>query len=423
MGNSVCNANRLPMWQEIVVWAVRVVVGGVFTFSGFVKAVDPWGTFYKISDYASAIGLSTLPRNLVLGGDFCLFTLEFLIGVFLLLGCFRRMAVYGACIVMAFMLPLSVWIAFSDPVSDCGCFGDALIISNWGTLGKNILLMAGCLFLMRRNRKVHWLITPALQWIEFIGAGLFIMAISLVGYNIQPLIDFRPFKIGNSLLGGDSDDSMSKNVIFVYEKDGQLKEFSINDVPDEDSGWKFIERKQSSSSAAIGELAIYNGDEEVTDSVLRSSNNKLILFMPEINEGSILWSWSINSLYTWSRQHGIDMIAVVNADKEGMDAWKDLSMAEYPIYTADDTAIKSVIRGNPSVLYLEDDKIVWKSTLSALDNDDFLSDATESDIHKFPIDTHNWLERMCLFFLILSVLLIFFSHVPMMIPKKKDKEC
>ena len=92
----------------VVGWLLRIAVGATFIFSGFSKAVDPYGTFYKIGDYVAAWGWH-LPDNIVLTGAFGLFSLEFALGLMLLLGCFRRAAAIASLVVMAFMLPLSLW--------------------------------------------------------------------------------------------------------------------------------------------------------------------------------------------------------------------------------------------------------------------------------------------------------------------------
>ena len=124
---SESNSNRstgntcLTQW---VTWIIRVLVGGVFIFSGFVKAVDPWGTLYKVEEYLNVMGIG-LWHSIVVAGVFLLCAFEFTIGIFLILGCYRRSAPWLAFITMCFMLPLTLWIAVFNPVADCGCFGEA----------------------------------------------------------------------------------------------------------------------------------------------------------------------------------------------------------------------------------------------------------------------------------------------------------
>ncbi|MDE6298326.1 MAG: DoxX family membrane protein, partial [Muribaculaceae bacterium] len=151
-------------WRTFLTWILRIFVGGVFMFSGLTKAIDPWGTLYKVEDYLQVMGLDIWP-NLKLVGVFGLCAIEFLTGIFILAGCFRRSAAIMAAVIMAFMLPFSLWIAIDDPVADCGCFGDAFIISNWATFWKNVVISSAILWLIKNNKKCRWLVTPALQWI------------------------------------------------------------------------------------------------------------------------------------------------------------------------------------------------------------------------------------------------------------------
>ena len=167
---------------------MRVAVGAVFIFSGFSKAIDPWGTLYKFDDYLAALSISVWP-NLELVGVFGLCAIEFLTGVFLMFGCFRRSISIVAAIIMAILLPLTLWIAINNPVADCGCFGDVFVLSNWATFWKNVVISAGVAWLTVYNKRCGCLIPPALQWIAFVVSALFIVVIELFGYISQPLLD------------------------------------------------------------------------------------------------------------------------------------------------------------------------------------------------------------------------------------------
>ncbi|MDE6559441.1 MAG: DoxX family membrane protein, partial [Muribaculaceae bacterium] len=252
------------MRNKIITWLMRALVGVTFIISGFVKAIDPWGPFYKIQDYIVVFGWN-ITSNIVITGVFALCTYEFCVGIFTLLGCYRKSVPFGALLLMLFMLPLTLWIALTDPVADCGCFGDAFIISNWATFWKNILLTLAIIWLIKFNKSCICLIRPYIQWLALISSVLFIVVIGLVGYIYQPLIDFRPFPIGsiihnptNSTIenedkgkeGSDSDfDSDAEEndpdeMIFIYSKDGEEHQFTLNDeLPDEADGWKFVRRE------------------------------------------------------------------------------------------------------------------------------------------------------------------------------------
>lgn len=406
---------------DAITWLARIIVGGVFTFSGFVKAIDPWGTIYKINDYLAVMQLDIWP-NLVLVGAFALCAMEFLCGAFILLGCFRRSVSYLCVCIMAFMLPLTLWIAMSNPVADCGCFGDAYKISNWATFWKNVVLTIGIIWLAIYNKRCHWVVTPALQWLAFLSSGMFIATVEVFGYSSQPLLDFRPYQIGMSLVEDNSIQNNEPSYIYIYEKNGKRQEFTIDDeLPDENAGWKFIDRKEvtnkmqdDSSPKSDRNLRIWSkdGDEDVTEEAVSQSGKELIIMMPDLNQVSPATTWKLNSLYEWSVKNDVEMTAVVSGSPEEIATWEDLSMASYPIYTADDTQIKSVVRGNPGVVYLIDGKVEWKSTLSAINIDDFLSPDTSHDAANFGMDNPRILRNISYTYLTVIAVLIILSFLP-----------
>ena len=127
----------------------RFLLGALFIFSGFVKAVDPLGFFYKIQDYLTAFDMiSWFPSYAPLLVGIVLSAIEFSVGVFLFLGIRRKVASALALLLMVVMTPLTLYLALANPVSDCGCFGDAWILTNWQTFGKNVVLLRSCLYLI-----------------------------------------------------------------------------------------------------------------------------------------------------------------------------------------------------------------------------------------------------------------------------------
>lgn len=406
----------------MVTWLLRILVGGVFVFSGFAKAIDPWGTLYKFDAYLASMSIDIWP-NLELVGVFALCVVEFLTGVFLIFGCFRRSSAILAAVIMAVMLPLTLWIAISNPVSDCGCFGDAFIISNWATFWKNVVLAVAIAWLVVHNSRCHWLITPALQWIAFVVSALFVVAIELFGYVSQPLIDFRPYKLGEELIDSDYAYDDGPEYVFIYEKDSVKKEFKEDDIlPDEADGWTFVdrreikhEREEEAPTPVSGKnLRIWDktGEEDVTDAVIADSGKELLVMMPVLKDVSPATTWKLNSLYEWSVKNDVEMAAVVSGSQDEISEWEDLSMASYPIYTADDTQIKEVVRGNPGVVYLVDGRIEWKSTLTAINVDDFLSPETSSDAMSFGTDNMRILRNCLYLYIIIMAVLVFLSFTP-----------
>lgn len=404
---------------RIITWVIRELTGAVFIFSGFTKAVDPWGTLYKIQDYLAVMGLEIWP-SLVKVGAFALCAVEFIVGVMLCFGSFRRTSAWGATAIMCFMLPLTLWIALYDPVPDCGCFGDALIISNWATFWKNVILMIAVLWLSLFNRHAGWLINPAIQWIGLIVTGVFCVAVEGAGYFYQPLLDFRPYPVGSLLI--DETPEEEPEYKFIYEKDGVRKEFAETDeLPEETEGWVFVERVPVSEQGIDSRVSVrhdkslrlwdYEAEEDVTDEVLTPEGDRLILVMPELEKVSIASTWKINSLYEWAGSHDIDMIGAVAATREDIDTWDDLSMPEYPIFTSEDTVLKELARGNPAVVFVRDGVIKWKSTLRALNTDDFMSSETAPDPLSFSRNDKAMLINTSALYVSIMACLVTFSFL------------
>lgn len=426
-------ADRFPALVTTVTWVMRVVVGGLFLFSGFTKGVDLWGTVFKFREYFSVWGYEVWDA-LNLAGVTGLCVVEFLTGFFLLFGCMRRATPVIALVIMAFMLPLTLWLAVSNPISDCGCFGDAIKLTNWQTFYKNIIITAGAVWLLIYNRRAICLINPYLQWIAALAGGGFLLIVAWIGYFYQPLIDFRPYKTGTEIIDfdenvGEADEADALR--FVYEKDGLRKEFTIDDeLPDEEEGWTFVERYYAEPDGevvvaqpdfavkAAKNLRLYteDGHEDVTEDVL-GNGRQLILMIPVLSEVTAAKTWKINSFYEWCRENDIEMLAAVGGNPYEIRRWKDISLAEYPIYTSDDTAIEEVVRGNPGIVYLEDGIIKWKSSLKAINIDDFQKEDISNNPMSFARDDRRILATLIWIFAGVTLLLVFLSFSPKLLNK------
>lgn len=417
LSNYIARIDPKSLPMRCVTWLLRILTGGVFIMSGFAKSIDPWGTLFKIEDYLSVMGLEIWP-NLVTVFTFALCCMELVVGVMLVMGCFRRSITWLTLAIMCVMLPLTLWIAISDPVADCGCFGDAVIISNWASFWKNVFLTASTLWLVAYNRYCGWLITPALQWIALVSTSGFILIIALIGYLYQPLIDFRPFPIGSSIVKEDQPEGASFK--FIYEKDGERREFGENEtLPDESDGWTFVDRVEISSAdqqskEEEGEFRLWDaeGSEDLTEDALITDGDQILLLMPDLSQVSIASTWRINSLKSWADRQGINMIATVSATPEQIETWKDLSLPEYDIYSADDTQIKMVARGNPAVVYVSDGVIRWKSALRAIEADDFQDPEVSSDPMSFARDNRHILLNILYIYLAVMGVLAGLSFLP-----------
>ena len=374
------NAVKGEKWCQLLTLLMRFTVGGVFVFSGFTKAVDPWGTCYKVTDYLTAMG-ATQWTDTALFIAVMLAALEFILGVLIVVGAYRRGAPVLALLMMLVMTPLTLWLAVTGAVPDCGCFGDAVHLSNWATFGKNLLLLLGIVYLLCFNKSLRGVYGPAVQWVVMALALAFVLAVAYYGHFKQPLIDYRPYPIGTRLVSAttvDDSDEDEDEFIFIYSKDGVEQEFTIDSLPDEEDGWEYVTRYHA--RRPHGKVIMLDGNKpngiaimdedgnDVTLDVLADSRRTVLLLFPDLSQVGVVNSFALNELTDAALVADADVIGLTPATTAEVDHWKDVSMASYPIYYMDDSELKMVARGNPAVVYLEDGAIVWKRTLSSLDD-------------------------------------------------------
>lgn len=363
------NITGSRLFHPALVWLLRVAVGGTFVLSGFAKSVDPWGSVIKIDEYLAVWGWD-IPSALVTFAAFMLGGVEFVFGALLLLGCYRRVSVWILTAMMCFMLPLTFYIMVSNPVSDCGCFGDFLIISNTATFVKNIFLTLFLVYLIKFNSKVSGLFITYVQWIIGGVLSFYILAVAFYSYNVQSMIDFRRFAPGTRLVqsedeldvSGDDDEPVFE---YIYERDGDQQAFLIDNLPD--STWNFVERKLISGSAELRDgFTIIDDGEDIAPDVIAQEGEQFIVTIPDIKNIDLSYTYLINELNEFITSRGGSLITLVNSDERGVEWWKDISMASYPIYIAEPNLIKELARGNAALVYLKDGVVKWKRTLSSI---------------------------------------------------------
>lgn len=350
-----------------IVWTLRVVVGATFIISGLSKIFDPWGFVFKIEEYQASWHLD-VPRTIDLIGGIGLSAFEFVGGSLLLLGCYRRSVAWLLAACMSVMLPLTLYIWIKDPVSDCGCFGEFWILSNAATFWKNVVLMSMLILLLIYNRRVKGLYNPLIQWVPAFTLLFYAIVLALVSYLVQPLVDFRPYPVGSSLVESEEAGGDGGDIRFIYERDGTTREFSIDDLPGDD--WTFVGR--TGESEGDNRLAVFDPDtqEDVTDEVLDASGPLLILVISEPARADLSDAYAVNEMCEAVRSAGGEMIALLATSADGVRRWQDLSMAVYDCYTADDTQLKQLARGVTAFVYAEDGVVKWKRSIGSIDLDD-----------------------------------------------------
>lgn len=357
------------LYHPSLVWLLRVAVGATFVLSGFVKSVDPWGSVIKIGEYLAVWGWD-IPSALVTFAAFMLGGIEFVFGALLLLGCYRRVSVWILTAMMCFMLPLTFYIMLVNPVSDCGCFGDFIIISNTATFAKNLFLTLFLVYLIKFNARVSGLFIAYVQWIVGGVLSFYILAVAFYSYNVQPMIDFRRFAPETRLIQSDEEldeDADDEEPVFeyIYERDGEQQTFLIDNLPD--STWTFVDRRLIGGSTEVKDgFTIIEDGEDIAPDVIEQDGEQFIVTIPNIKNVDLSYTYLINELNEFITSRGGSLIALVNSDERGIEWWEDISMASYPIYNAEPNLIKELARGNAALVYLKDGVVQWKRTLSSI---------------------------------------------------------
>lgn len=353
-------------WKVAAVWACRILAGATFVISGWAKAVDPRGFAFKIDEYLSVWNMADILPEGLTGLIACIIAIfELTLGIALLTGSLRRSSAICALFTMCFWLPLTVYISIADPVADCGCFGDFIILSNTATLLKNIALTAILIICLVWYKCARPLYRAGLQWLVIVLSVLYGLVIAVIGWHIQPTVDFRPFPVGSGLVSGQPEDT----TLYIYEKDGEEKEFPLNELPD--STWTFVKVENASSPRHTNALAVFDGDDEVTEELFgdKVHGRMIIMVYAEPGIDNLMRSRMANEIYDYARNHNIEMIGLVAASDDTLEQWKKLTNVNFDVYSADDTSLKQLVRGPIGIVLLEDGKIVWKRNFLTLPAD------------------------------------------------------
>ena len=382
---------------KVTVNVGRLLMALTFIFSGFVKGMDPLGTQYKITDYLEALHIDWMfPSWATLGMSVLLSTCEFAIGIFLLFAIRRRLVSKIALAVMSVMTLITLWIVIANPVKDCGCFGDAIVLSNGATFAKNIVLLAIAILLWRKPLLMPRLISKSTQWIVINYTFLYSIIMSLWSLWYLPQFDFRPYHVGANINKGMEIPKGAKqpkfDTTFILEKNGVKKEFTLDNYPD--STWKFIDSKTVQTEEGyvppIHDFSIEDSKtgEDLTQQVLQDPGYTFLLVSPHLEFADDSNFGNIDQIYEYANEHHYHFICLTASSNPAIKHWQDITGAEYPFYTTDETTLKTVIRSNPGLVLLKHGTVIRKWSHNDLPSEEQLSKPLEqSELGKMPKDS------------------------------------
>lgn len=405
--------------QKLRITAVNVcrfVLAATFIFSGYVKAIDPLGTLYKLKDYAAAMSLNgLLPDWVLVGVAIALGALEFALGVFMLFAVRRHVVSRITLAFMTAMTVLTLWIFVADPVKDCGCFGDALKLTNGETLLKNIVLIACAALVAWRPTDMARFISRSNQWIVRYYTVAYIVITSVYCLYTLPIFDFRPYHVGMNIKQGmeipEGAEQPEFESTFLLRKNGETREFTLDNYPD--STWEYVDTRTVQTKKGyeppIHDFALTTCDtgEDITEQVLTKKGYTFLLVSPRLAVADDSNFGDIDQIYEYAEENGADFYCVTASANDEIERWRDLTGAEYHFCNADETTLKTMIRSNPGLMLLKDGTIIDKWSHNTLpQTDDLTAPLQQLTIGKAQNDstTKRLLIVLLTFFLPLSAL-------------------
>ena len=375
MKNKSQITNHKSQISHIVGSVARTLLALTFLFSGFVKAVDPLGTVYKIEDYLKAFGgffTDLLP--LAGAAAVCLILIEWILGVCMLCNIRTNITSWLALIFYLIMTPLTLWIALTNPVSDCGCFGDALVLTNWQTFWKNILFLTLVIILLLCRKAIPQLFS---WWAELcivlLGFGV---AAGIMGYSYThlPPMDFRPYKIGNHLptlieIPEGAEPDLYETTLIYADADGNEQEFTLENYPKGDSTWTFVDQRsvliKKGYEAPIHDFEILTMEyDDITYDILESEEPVVLVAMYDLKKtdrrqiGKLKQLLKENSFVYLLTGSGEDDIWAF-AEEIGLTE----EQTERLFCTIDPVTLKTVVRANPGVFVVWNGYVIDKYNL------------------------------------------------------------
>jgi uncharacterized membrane protein YphA (DoxX/SURF4 family) len=357
--------------MTIIKHIARILVGLTFIFSGFVKGIDPWGSAFKLSDYFTAMHLDWLHWAAFPLGVLLAFA-EVAIGVALLFNVLLRLFSWLALVFMVFFTGLTLWIAIENPVTDCGCFGDALVITNWETFYKNVVLLILTIIVFYYRNNMKGLPEKNTGYVLSLIAVAVYAGLVIYSYNHLPPIDFRPFKVGTNIqeamsVPENAPQDVYENIFYYRNKNtGEVEQFTEEDYPWQDTeNWEFHDMEsfliQEGYEPPIHDFRIETPEgDDILDFFLYDENYVFMLISYDLNKANTRAQGKINTLANWAISNGMQFIGLTSSLPREAEAFAEKHDAPYEFFNTDEITLKTIIRSNPGLMVIKNGTIMAK---------------------------------------------------------------
>ena len=370
--------------MKLLVSIARIFVGVLFIFSGLIKAIDPLGLAYKMQEFFVAWSgdqpmsvTMTWLNNHALVLSVLMNTLEFGLGVALLIGWQKRLVTWLLLLLMLFFLYLTGYALFTGKVQECGCFGNCIQLSPIGTFVKDILLLLLIVFLLIKREYIY----PIVKSIHLV--GIFFLSIILISFlqsnalEHLPIIDCLPFKKGNNILElrkMPADATFDQyDFSFIYKKNGVEKEFTADNSPD--ASWQFVEQRKKLISKGNGKLPLINdfsltdmNGSDSTEAVLGQKGEYYLFFIKSLHEANNNWKPAFQELFHKAKEANRNIYVVTAEPDSVQDLFNTKGHFNVPVYTCDGIAIKTAARVTPTIFLMNGPVIQGKWSWEDVDD-------------------------------------------------------
>lgn len=396
----------------------RYISGFVFVFSGLVKGIDPMGSMYKFMDYFTAFHLDALqPLAYSLGLILC--TAEFIIGFAILTGIRMKPAAWGLLLFMTGFTPLTLYLALANPVSDCGCFGDAIHLSNWQTFYKNIIISVFVVIVFVNRKKYKAVSGAPAEWTML--TIITVAFILFVQYNYRhlPVVDFRPYRVGanipEQMYIPDDAPADEYETTLIYEKNGKQEEFTLENYPADDTSWTFVDSRsrlvKKGYEPPIHDFSLVTPEgQDLTDIILSDESYSFIMLSIKFSEAEKALIEKGIEAGMRCREEGISFYVLTASSTAMIDEFE----GELNIFYIDETTMKTIIRANPGFMVLKEGTISAKWAGRDLPPVDELPAII---IDSYPVESRSGILRLV--YIMAGILLI--SYLSNFILRKLEK--
>jgi uncharacterized membrane protein YphA (DoxX/SURF4 family) len=394
-------------------------VGALFLFSGYVKAIDPLGTAYKMDQYfaefeatAAGAGAEFLASVFPWLGSFSvqfsvfMIVLEIMLGLMLIVGAKPKLtswlffgivvfftALTGFTYLTGYVPAGSNFFSFADwgeyaetnmRVTDCGCFGDFLKLEPRVSFLKDVALLVPALIFLFAPGKMHQLFTSGVRSLAVLATGAVALWFSFSNFMWDlPGQDFRPFRIGTDVAAvKQAEEEAAGSVtmigyILTNKANGEVVEMNTEeflkvyqDYPEADWEYETVSSEPAIEATKISDFEVSDAQgNDIVPALLANPGYTFIIVAFDLEGESGRWDtdyvsdWreDIQPVVERAQAAGHSVMAMTKfADDDFINEFKSVVGADYPFYRGDDILLKTIIRSNPGVVLMRNGVIVNK---------------------------------------------------------------